>query len=195
MNPSLVNQQDDVHVSMGSNCSSPITQKILDNTSNRLTNTNITKMRLGSTISTQQHSPLNFICYNSFQTTTPFQTYTFHSVGMNNCLRKKRIIEKSEMLRVLHLPQTQASVVLGCSISTLKRRFYEMKDDLGISKWPQFYEEIRHLPIFSEVYPLSIEFILNDRMENELTFNNNSLKKLKKTFRNTRLRTSSHNSE
>jgi len=61
-----------------------------------------------------------------------------------------------------------------------------MKDDLGISKWPQFYEEIRHLPIFSKVYPLSIEYILNDTMENELVFNNNSITKLKKTFRTPR---------
>ncbi|KAG2385733.1 hypothetical protein C9374_002882 [Naegleria lovaniensis] len=40
-------------------------------------------------------------------------------------------------------------------------RFYELKDELGMDKWPQFYDEIRHLPIFPFVYPMSFKFILN----------------------------------
>ncbi|EFC48387.1 predicted protein [Naegleria gruberi] len=45
--------------------------------------------------------------------------------------KRKNVISKQEMIKVLHLPQTQASSILGCSLSTLKRRFYELKEELG----------------------------------------------------------------
>jgi len=80
---------------------------------------------------------------------------------------RRRVIQKSEMLRVLHLSQTQASHVLGCSLSTLKRRFYELKDELQLQKWPQFYDEFCNLPIFRHVYPMSVQYITNDSMVEE----------------------------
>jgi len=82
----------------------------------------------------------------------------------------KSLISKEDIVRVLHLPQTQACNVLGCSLSTLKRRFYDVKGDLDIEKWPQCYNDVRHLPIFSRMYPMSLQFILNthDRSEKEL---------------------------
>ena len=65
------------------------------------------------------------------------------------------------MLQVLHLSQQQACKALNCSLSTLKRRFYELKDEFGLERWPQYFFEIRHLPIFSKVYPMSFYFLLN----------------------------------
>ena len=75
---------------------------------------------------------------------------------------KNRIISNKEMIKVLHLSQQQASKQLGCSLSTLKRRFYELKDGLGLNCWPTYFHEIRHLPIFQKIYPMSLQFILND---------------------------------
>ena len=80
----------------------------------------------------------------------------------SSTLYNKRKLSKKELLTVLHLPQTKACVALGCSISTLKRRFYELKVELGLEKWPQYFHEIRHLPIFPDIYPMSMRFILNE---------------------------------
>ena len=66
------------------------------------------------------------------------------------------------MLQVLHLSQIQACKQLDCSLSTLKRRFYELKDGFGLERWPQYFFEIRHLPVFAKLYPMSLSFILND---------------------------------
>nr|CAG4711444.1 unnamed protein product [Naegleria fowleri] len=83
--------------------------------------------------------------------------------------RAQASITKEEILRVLHLSQTQACNQIGCSLSTLKRRFYELKDDMGLQRWPQFYEEIKDLPIFPQVYPMCLEFILNREDEDPIT--------------------------
>nr|CAG4710801.1 unnamed protein product [Naegleria fowleri] len=96
---------------------------------------------------------------------SPYETHVLfmsnEHASSSSLHKRKTLISKSELLRVLHLPQTQASTVLKCSLSTLKRRFYELKDELGMEKWPQFYDEIRHLPIFPLVYPMSFQFIFN----------------------------------
>ncbi|KAG2392407.1 hypothetical protein C9374_012659 [Naegleria lovaniensis] len=76
-------------------------------------------------------------------------------------------IEKKHMLEVLHMPQTQASAVLKCSLSTLKRRFYALKDEIGIETWPQFFKDIRHLKCFPQIYPMSLSFIMNSEMREE----------------------------
>ncbi|EFC41433.1 predicted protein [Naegleria gruberi] len=75
--------------------------------------------------------------------------------------RKTSDISKQEILKVLHLTQRQACKQLGCTLSTMKRRFYELKSDLGLKCWPQNYNEICNLPIFPKIYPLSLSFILN----------------------------------
>lgn len=36
-------------------------------------------------------------------------------------------------------------------------------------RWPQFYEEIKDLPIFPQVYPMCLEFILNREDEDPIT--------------------------
>ncbi|EFC39888.1 predicted protein [Naegleria gruberi] len=93
--------------------------------------------------------------------TIKYETHVFTCNDEPLVASKRKLIAKYDLLRVLHLPQTLASQVLGCSFSTLKRRFYESKEDLGIEKWPQFYQEVRHLPIFEYIYPMSLTFILN----------------------------------
>ncbi|EFC42932.1 Hypothetical protein NAEGRDRAFT_80184 [Naegleria gruberi] len=70
-------------------------------------------------------------------------------------------ISKDELLRVLHLTQQQASTILGCSVSTIKRRFYGLRNELGLTKWPNNYFEYSHMKLFEEIYPLSLNFILN----------------------------------
>ncbi|KAG2378406.1 hypothetical protein C9374_008549 [Naegleria lovaniensis] len=40
-------------------------------------------------------------------------------------------ISKHDMIKVLHLSQIQACKILNCSMSTLKRKFYQMKTELG----------------------------------------------------------------
>ncbi|EFC40154.1 predicted protein [Naegleria gruberi] len=76
--------------------------------------------------------------------------------------RRNKLITRKEMIKVLHLSQNQACKVLNCSLSTLKRRFYQLKDEIGLDRWPQYFKEVRHLPIFNQMYPMSLEFILND---------------------------------
>lgn len=75
--------------------------------------------------------------------------------------RKTSDITKEELIQVLHLSQRQASKILNCSLSTLKRRFYILKEELGLSTWPKSFKEISHLPIFQKMYPMSLNFILN----------------------------------
>ncbi|KAF0974666.1 hypothetical protein FDP41_006140 [Naegleria fowleri] len=72
-------------------------------------------------------------------------------------------ISKHEMLQVLHLTQQKASQILGCSLSTVKRRFYELKDEIGLNKWPQDFLELMQLSkeVFQKIYPMSLHFILN----------------------------------
>ena len=79
-------------------------------------------------------------------------------------LKKFGDITTEDILMVLHLSQFQACKVLSCSLSSLKRRFYEVKKGLGLERWPQYFEEIRHLPVFSRIYPMSLTFILNHDM-------------------------------
>lgn len=54
-----------------------------------------------------------------------------------------------------------------CSLSTLKRRFYALKDEIGIETWPQFFKDIRHLKCFSQIYPMSLSFITHPEMREE----------------------------
>lgn len=98
--------------------------------------------------------------------------------------RKRKSIEKSDILKVLHLSQYQASIVLGCSPSTLKRRFGEVKNELGLSRWPYRFYEMRHLPIFPKVYPMSLDFILNENMESEVLVDSVTMTSLNKSFSN-----------
>jgi len=90
-----------------------------------------------------------------------FKTYKYrpYSTVKRKC---KENISRQDMLRVLHLSQSMACTQLKCSLSTLKRRFYELKEEFGLEKWPQYYHEIRHLPIFQRIYPMSLKFILNE---------------------------------
>ena len=92
---------------------------------------------------------------------TPVGSFFKEAPLSNRSKRKTQQISKKEMLQVLHLPQNQASKLLDCSLSTLKRRFYELKDDFGLKSWPQCFAEVRHLPIFRQIYPMSLDFILN----------------------------------
>ncbi|KAG2370686.1 hypothetical protein C9374_014317, partial [Naegleria lovaniensis] len=91
-----------------------------------------------------------------------------HSTTCSSHLKQQRAqrravssITKHEMLQVLHLTQQKASQILGCSLSTVKRRFYELKDEIGLNKWPQDYLELMHLEVFQKIYPMSLHFILN----------------------------------
>ncbi|KAF0974659.1 hypothetical protein FDP41_006133 [Naegleria fowleri] len=85
-------------------------------------------------------------------------------------------ISKYDLIKVLHLSQPQACKVLNCSMSTLKRKFYQMKNELGMDKWPQYFQEVRHLPIFEYMYPMSLNFILNhDGHEEGEEENNNKM--------------------
>ncbi|EFC42930.1 hypothetical protein NAEGRDRAFT_58387 [Naegleria gruberi] len=45
-------------------------------------------------------------------------------------------IDEEQIRKVFHLTQRQAAAFLGVSLSTLKRRFYEMRESLGMDKWP-----------------------------------------------------------
>ncbi|KAF0979267.1 hypothetical protein FDP41_001610 [Naegleria fowleri] len=45
-------------------------------------------------------------------------------------------IDEEQIRKVFHLTQRQAASCLGVSLSTLKRRFYEMRDSLKMDKWP-----------------------------------------------------------
>ncbi|KAG2392374.1 hypothetical protein C9374_012626 [Naegleria lovaniensis] len=73
----------------------------------------------------------------------------------------------NEMLSVLHLTQLQACKVLGCSVSTVKRRFSELKQHIGLSQWPKDYFELENSELFKKIYPLSLYFILNHDEEEE----------------------------
>ncbi|KAG2378404.1 hypothetical protein C9374_008547 [Naegleria lovaniensis] len=76
--------------------------------------------------------------------------------------KKRNILTKHQIIRVLHLSQAQACKILGCSISTLKRRFGELKHELGMEKWPSYFDDVRHLPVFPQLYPMSLSYILNE---------------------------------
>lgn len=79
--------------------------------------------------------------------------------------RGKRSVDSitdDEMIRLLHLTQQQACNVLGCSLSTLKRKFYQIKEKIGIDKWPHNYLDYRKYDFFENFYPLSLKYILNN---------------------------------
>ncbi|KAG2378363.1 hypothetical protein C9374_008506 [Naegleria lovaniensis] len=80
---------------------------------------------------------------------------------------KPSSISKAEMLRVLRFPQTMACKFIGCSLSTLKRRFYELKQEFGLMRWPQSLYEMKHLEIYPQVNPMSLAFILNEEEPQE----------------------------
>ncbi|EFC40268.1 predicted protein [Naegleria gruberi] len=82
---------------------------------------------------------------------------------------RNRMISDREIMQVLHLPQMQACKILNCSLSTLKRRFYELKDGFGLDRWPNNLLVARHLPIFKKIYPMSLDFILNHDDETSTT--------------------------
>ncbi|KAG2392123.1 hypothetical protein C9374_012375 [Naegleria lovaniensis] len=97
---------------------------------------------------------------------------TFHNPRKTHYAKRKRTcnsITKEELLSVLHLSQTQACQVLGCSVSTVKRRFYDLKDEIGISHWPKDYFElaIHNKKVFQKIYPMSLSFILNPEQEQQ----------------------------
>eukprot|EP00689_Sawyeria_marylandensis_P003668 EC826238.1.p1 GENE.EC826238.1~~EC826238.1.p1 ORF type:complete len:186 (+),score=62.66 EC826238.1:139-696(+) len=46
---------------------------------------------------------------------------------------KKKLLSESEIKKYMHLPQKKAAQLLGVSVSTLKRRFYELKIS---ERWP-----------------------------------------------------------
>ncbi|KAL9642595.1 hypothetical protein ABK040_011160 [Willaertia magna] len=50
-------------------------------------------------------------------------------------------IDEEQIKSVFHLTQKQAAQHLGVSLSTLKRRFYEMRTSLNLDKWPTTNEE------------------------------------------------------
>ncbi|EFC40340.1 predicted protein [Naegleria gruberi] len=97
-------------------------------------------------------------------TSSTFANYIVETNSFNS-VEKKRVISEKEILGVLHLSQQKACKQLNCSLSTLKRRFYELKDGFGLERWPQYFFEIRHLPIFKKIYPMNLQFILNSDEE------------------------------
>ena len=99
---------------------------------------------------------------------TNYETHVFMT---SNVYTKQYLVTKSDVLRVLHLPQTQASTVLKCSLSTLKRKFYEYKNEFQMEKWPQYLMENKHLPLFPYMYPMCITFILNPPMHKNNVYN------------------------
>ncbi|KAG2382289.1 hypothetical protein C9374_005491 [Naegleria lovaniensis] len=66
-----------------------------------------------------------------------------------------------ELIRVMALPQTSAAQVLGVSLSTLKRRYYE----LGIGRWPgQIANDTKEIEKATETSPeekVKLSFLLN----------------------------------
>ncbi|KAG2394012.1 hypothetical protein C9374_003776 [Naegleria lovaniensis] len=111
---------------------------------------------------------------NSVSETLPTQTpatqfifQPFDFKGERKVIRRRTSssITKEEMLSVLHLSQHQACQVLGCSLSTVKRRFYDLKNEIGIHKWPKDYFELMDTTLFAKIYPLSLQFILNEKNE------------------------------
>jgi len=57
-------------------------------------------------------------------------------------------------------------------MSTLKRKFYAIKNELGLQQWPQNFTELRHHPIFPKMYPLSINFVMNTSERDEKDLGN-----------------------
>jgi len=55
-------------------------------------------------------------------------------------------IDEEQIRKVFHLTQRQAAASLGVSLSTLKRRFYEMRESLGIDKWPTMANDMGDMP-------------------------------------------------
>ena len=94
-----------------------------------------------------------------------FITYKDRAIEKRKLERKQ--IYKNDILRVMHLSQSQACQNLNCSLSTLKRRFCEIKHELGIQQWPQNIHDIRHLPIFHKIYPMTLSFVMNERNRDE----------------------------
>jgi len=131
----------------------------------RVNEPSLTKLNPPASIRKQHKLPKEVILDTSKATLFNVFQVSFDKTAKTN--NKRKNISKRELLQVLHLPQTQACSLLRCSLSTLKRRFYELKDEFGIDRWPQYMEDIRHLPIFPKIYPLSMTFILNEAMQDE----------------------------
>nr|CAG4715614.1 unnamed protein product [Naegleria fowleri] len=93
--------------------------------------------------------------------TTTFIFQPFDFKGERKVIRKRTSssITKEEMLSVLHLSQHQACQVLGCSLSTVKRRFYDLKNEIGLCKWPKDYFTLIDTKLFAKIYPLSLQSI------------------------------------
>ncbi|EFC38205.1 predicted protein [Naegleria gruberi] len=127
---------------------SSTTTSIPNNTHKNNNNTNIENYN---------NSPLAVSLFNWKKRETKYGTF-FSAAPVNSY---KRAISNEEMIRVLHLSQIQAAKILDCHLSTLKRRFNKTKHSLGLDAWPQNYQSIRHLPIFKEIYPMNLSFILN----------------------------------
>ncbi|KAL0485877.1 hypothetical protein AKO1_002149 [Acrasis kona] len=77
--------------------------------------------------------------------------------------RGKRVnVNKDQILESTHLSQQEASRRLNISLSTLKRRYYEL--DMG--KWPSNKSHPDHDTLYRR-YKGDLEFILNDSEKNE----------------------------
>ncbi|EFC37248.1 predicted protein [Naegleria gruberi] len=113
-----------------------------------------------------QHAPFKLMDLNE----KTLHSTTIIQINQNDLNRRlttlKRgadSISKEDILRVLHLNQQQASSRLGCSVSTLKRRFYALRGELGLTKWPNNYIDScqDNTKLFKQIYPLSLDYILN----------------------------------
>ncbi|EFC41423.1 predicted protein [Naegleria gruberi] len=104
------------------------------------------------------------------------QRVSIVQIDSNVKFTRKRTVENittDEMIRILHLTQQQACTLLGCSLSTIKRKFYSIRNELGIDKWPHNYLEYRHYSFFDDFYPMSMKFILNDKDQHAACNNEN----------------------
>ncbi|KAF0978503.1 hypothetical protein FDP41_002323 [Naegleria fowleri] len=94
--------------------------------------------------------------------------------------RSSQCISLKEILSVLHLTQHQACKLLGCSVSTVKRRFSDLKDQIGLTQWPKDYFDLEGSVLFKKIYPLSLNFILNEEEDDSLQESNANEQQRKK---------------
>ncbi|KAL9649736.1 hypothetical protein ABK040_009551 [Willaertia magna] len=141
--------------------------------------------------------PNNETCNNQFELTFTFngtnnqQEYKQQHVETSPVKRHNKkqsrntfkVIEKAIMLKMLHLSQSSAAYLLNVSMSTLKRRFYDLKEDLQMDRWPQFYEDFANNPNFNYIYPMRIPFILNESNRDEKDISKDELDEIIKSFR------------
>jgi len=85
---------------------------------------------------------------------------------------KKIMIDKKQMERYYYYPQPTAAKLLGVSLSTLKRRYYEI---VGHRRWP--YPDMKRL-----LKKKTISYIVHDKDKPTKQLDPHTLHVLKKAF-------------